>query len=164
MNAFFSDDSYYELERQEGLLYVTLRAIYVGSASEGAKLRFVLDTGAFMTVLSRGTAIDCGFDQLPATETTLTGFGGTVKVDFVRIPGLLVLDKLFTDVPVLIPHDKYRVDETTGEKKQMQEVIGLNVLEYYNYFIDTENDRLYLRVNPKPRFYKQALASGQVFG
>nr|AGS53410.1 hypothetical protein [uncultured bacterium contig00025] len=84
-------------------------------------------------------------------------------MDYVRIPGLLILDKLRTDVPVLIPREMYRIDEETGEKKQMQEVLGLNVLEYYNYFIDTENDRLYLQENPKPRFYKKTLASGQVF-
>ena len=54
------------------------------------------------------------------------------------------LDKLHTGVPVLIPHDLFRIHEKTKEKKQMPEVLGLNVLEYYNYYIDTENDRLYL--------------------
>ena len=57
----------------------------------------------------------------------------------------------------------YRIDEKTGKPRQMQEVLGLNVLEYYNYFISTENDRLYLQENSNPRFYRQELASGQVF-
>jgi hypothetical protein len=57
----------------------------------------------------------------------------------------------------------YYVENNTGKKKQLQEVLGLNVLEYYNYFIDTENDRLYLQENPKPRFYSNELKSGQTF-
>ena len=163
MDAYFGDDNFYKLERKEGLLYITLHTIYAGSPAEGVELKLILDTGAYMTVLSRGTAIKHGFDKLPKTVTSFTGFGGSVAVDFIRIPGLLILGRLRQDVPVLVPHDMYRVDEKTGKPKQMQEVLGLNVLEYYNYFVNTENDRLYLQENPNPRFYRPELASGQVF-
>ena len=67
------------------------------------------------------------------------------------------------DVPVLIPHNMYRTNPETGETKQMPEVLGLNILEYYNYYIDSENDKLYLRENPNPRFYTNSLASGKSF-
>ena len=163
MDAYFGDDNFYKLERKEGLLYITLHTIYAGSPAEGVELKLILDTGAYMTVLSRGTAIKHGFDKLPKTVTSFTGFGGNVAVDFIRIPGLLILGRLRQDVPVLVPHDMYCIDEKTGKPKQMQEVLGLNVLEYYNYFVNTENDRLYLQENPNPRFYRPELASGQVF-
>ena len=163
MNVFFGDKDYYDIERRGGLLYVTLQILYSGSPAQGTDIKFILDTGAYMTVISRGTAIRRGFDNLPKAVTTLYGFGGGIEVDFVRIPGLKILDKLHTDVPVLIPHDLFRIHEKTKEKKQMPEVLGLNVLEYYNYYIDTENDRLYLSENPNPRFYSKNLASSQVF-
>ena len=86
-----------------------------------------------------------------------------MTVYFVRIPGLCILGKLHTDVPVLIPHDMYRVHPKTGEKKQMPEVLGLNILEYYNYYIDSENSRLYLKENPTPMFFNRDLESGQVY-
>ena len=163
MNVYFGDKSYYDLERRGGLLYVTLKMIYASSPTQGRNIEFVLDTGAYMTVISRGTAIRCGLDKLHKTFATLFGFGGGIDVDFIRIPGLSILGKLHTDVPVLVPHDLYRIHEKTGEKKQMPDVLGLNVLEYYNYYIDTENDKLYLQENPSPRFSNKELASGQAF-
>jgi hypothetical protein len=163
MDVFFGDNNFYNLERQDGLLYVTLQAIYSGSSTTGTDIRFVLDTGAYMTVISRGVAIRRGFDKLPKTTTTLHGFGGKVAVDFVRIPGLIILGKLRSDVPVLIPHEQYLIDTDTGEERQTQDVLGLNVLEYYKYYIDPEENRLYLKDNPNPVFYSDELKSGQVF-
>ncbi|MCL2663926.1 MAG: retroviral-like aspartic protease family protein [Oscillospiraceae bacterium] len=163
MDVFFGNNDFYELQRENGLLYVSLQLLYHGSPKEGEKIRFVLDTGAFLTVISRGTAIRYGFDKLPKEETVLFSFGGVIKVDFVRLPGLIVLGKIITDVPVLIPHTMYREDTETGERKQMPEVLGLNILEYYNYYIDTENELLYLKNNPNPKFYSKSLSSGQIF-
>jgi len=163
MDVFFGNNDYYELHREKGLLYVTLRLIYQGSPKNGEKIKFVLDTGAFLSVISRGTAIRCGFDKLPKEETVLYRFGGVIKVDYVRLPGFIILGKVITDVPVLIPHTMYREDPETCEKKQMPEVLGLNILEYYNYYIDTENELLYLKANPNPKFYSKSLISGQVF-
>ena len=163
MQIYFGDNNFCSLERREGLLHVTLPVIYEGGPTEGTGISFILDTGAYLTVISRGMAIRRSFDKLPKTTVSLYGFGGGIKADFVRIPGLMILNKLHTDVPVLIPHDMYRIHQETGKKKQMPEVLGLNILEYYNYFIDTENDRLYLKENPKPRFKDNLLKSGQIF-
>ena len=163
MNIYFADENFYKLECQDGLLYITIKAIYHGSSSEGTDIKFILDTGAFMTVISRGTAMRRGFDKLPKTATTLFGFGGGIDVDYVRVPGLRILDKLILDVPVLIPHDMYRTHPFTGEKKQMPEVLGLNVLNYYNYYIDSENNKLYLNENQSPIFLRPELESGQIF-
>jgi hypothetical protein len=158
LNVSFADNVFYKLERQEGLLYVTLPIFYEGSPPSGTEIKFILDTGSFLSVISRGTALRYGLDKLPKKPTTLFGFGGGIDVDFVRIPKLKVLRE-HHGVPVLIPHEMYRTHPKTGEKRPMPEVVGLNVLEYYNYYIDTENDRLYLRENPIPRFYDPKLAS-----
>jgi hypothetical protein len=66
---------------------------------------------------------------------------------------LKIIDTLLTDVPVLIPHNK----------DLKQNIVGLNVLEYFDYYIDTGNDRLYLNLNPNPRPYDPALACGNIF-
>jgi len=163
VNVYFSDEKFYELRREDGLFYVTIPAIYEGSPNEGTGIKFILDTGACMTVISRGTAIRRGFDKLPKVPTELFGFGGGISVDFVRIPGLIILGKLHTDIPVLIPHEMYRSNPMTGQKKQMPEVLGLNVLEHFNYYIDTANDRLYLKENPSPRFYSDKLRGGFIY-
>ena len=163
MNIHFDGNNFYDLERKNGLLYLTVQAIHEGSASEGTDIKFILDTGAYMTVISRGTAMQCGFDKLPKTEVTLYGFGGGVAADAVRIPGLKIMGKVYTDVPVMIPHDLYRVDPRTGEERQMAEVLGLNILGYYDYYVDSTESRLYLKETRTPYFYDDKLKSGQVF-
>ena len=163
MDIHFNDSSFHDLERKNGLLYLTVQAIHEGSSNEGTDIKFILDTGAYMTVISRGTAMQCGFDRLPKTEVTLYGFSGGVAADAVRIPGLRVMGKIYTDVPVMIPHDLYRVSPDTGEKKQMAEVLGLNILGYYDYYVDSSESRLYLKETHTPYFYDDKLKSGQVF-
>jgi len=132
-------------------------------ATEGTRVDLLLDTGAYLSVLSRRTAIDCGFDKLPKITTTLKGYSGGIPADFVRIQGLRVLGKILTGVPVLIPHDVNYTDPVTKLTKPFQEILGLNVLEYFNYFVNTENDRLYLNWNPTPRPYSKEFACGQSF-
>ena len=163
MDVYFGDDNFYELERKNGLYYLMLHILYEGGPVDGEEVKFILDTGACLSVISRSTAVLYGLDKLPKKTTSLFGFGGGVIADFVLIPGMKILEKTRTDVPVLIPHDMYRIHPVTGEKKLMPEVLGLNVLEYYNYYIDTENDKLYLNENPNPRFYSIEFASGQAF-
>ena len=81
MTVYFDDNNYIQIQRQDGHFYITVRTVYTGSDINGTDIDFILDTGAFMTVISR----------------------------------------------------------------------------------DTENDKLYLSKNPKPRPYKDVLACGSVF-
>ena len=153
MNVFFGDDCYLQLERQDGHLYLRIRAVFAGGDVDGVEIPFILDTGAFMTVVSRDTARRFGFDKLPMISSKIKGYSGEEAADFVRIPSLKILESLLTDVPVLIPHSS----------DLEQNIIGLNVLEYFNYYIETENDRFYLSRNPKPRHYNVLLECGRVF-
>ena len=136
MDVYFGDNSYYNLERQGGLYYLTLSIFYEGGPAEGRDIKFILDTGAYLSVISRGTALLYGLDKLPKKATSLFGFSGGISADFVRIPGIRILDEVRTDVPVLIPHDMYRFNPVTKENKRMPEILGLNILEYYNYYQD----------------------------
>jgi len=163
MDVYFGDDNYYKLKRQSGLFHVTLHVLHFGGSSIGSEIKFILDTGAYISVISRGTAMQLGYDKLPKKPTVLFGFGDAKTADFVRIPGLIILDKTRIDVPVVIPHDMYRTNPKTGEKKLIPDVLGLSILEYYNYYIDTEKNILYLAENPTPTFYSYELESGQAF-
>jgi len=153
MTVFFGDESFLKLERQDGHFYVRLRVIYTGGDIDGVEVPFILDTGAFLTVISRVTAVHFGFDKLPKAQSKIKGYSGEETADFIRIPSLKVLDSLITDIPVLIPHNR----------ALKQNILGLNVLEYFNYHVDTENDKFYLSVNPNPRHYNDMLACGGIF-
>ena len=163
MTIQFNPDSYCDLERKGGHLHITLQTIHENSHTRGNDVRLIIDTGAHLTVLNRSTAIRRGFDKLPKRTTFIHGFSGKEPADLVYIQGLIILGKIITHVPVLIPHAMYSTDPTTGEKRQFQEVLGLNVLEYFNYFVCTEGDKLYMQWNPAPRPYDKALACGEIF-
>ena len=163
MTVNFNPEHFYKLRRKEGHLLVTLQALYENSPAMGEEVNFILDTGAYLTVLNRGTAITCGYDKLPKKTTYIRGYSGKEPADLVYIQGLKILGKVMTHVAVLIPHSLYSADPETGEKRQFQEVLGLNVLEYFNYFIDTENDMLHMKWNPTPKPYSKALACGEIY-
>jgi len=153
MTVYFDDNNYIQVQRQDGHHYITICAFYAGSDIYGTDIDFILDTGAFITVISRDIAREFGYDKLPKMSAKIKGYSGEVPADFIRIPGLKVLEPLLTDIPVLIP--------VSSEYKQ--NVLGLNVLEYFNYYLDTENDKLYLSKNPNPRPYREILACGGIF-
>jgi len=153
MTIYFDDNNLLDIHRTGGHFYVTLRAIYSGGDMDGTEISFILDTGAFITVISRDIANRFGYDKLPKIPGKIKGYSGETPADFVRIPGLKILKPFLTDVPVLIPH--------SSELKQ--NILGLNILEYFKYYIDTENDKLYLSENPNPRHYDSILACGGIF-
>ena len=45
----------------------------------------------------------------------------------------------------------------------LAEVLGLNILGYYDYYVDSTESRLYLKETRTPYFYDDRLKSGQVF-
>ena len=61
MEVSFDNNSIVSLERKDGHLHLYFRMIHTGNNTES----FILDTGAFMTVLSRNTALSYGYDKLP---------------------------------------------------------------------------------------------------
>ncbi|MCL2203175.1 MAG: retropepsin-like domain-containing protein [Defluviitaleaceae bacterium] len=142
---------------------VTLQTIHESSPVDGTDLQLIIDTGAHLTVLSRATAIMRGFHKLPKIPTFIHGYSGKEPADFVYIQGFKILGKVITHVPVLIPHALHSIDPETKEKRQFQEVLGLNVLEYFNYYVCTEEDKLYMKWNPAPRPHNDKLACGEIY-
>ncbi len=134
------DSNFSELRRDEGHFYIQIPIIREGTKRD-EYIDFILDTGAYITVISRRTAIKYKYDILPKDRVNLHGFTGNELADLVEIPALKIMDKVMTNVKVLIP-----VDININ-----QEVLGLNVLEYFNYYIDTKNDKIYFKENDNPR-------------
>ena len=153
MNIYFDDNSALDIQRLNGHFHITVLALYKDSDIDGTEIPFIFDTGAFITVISRDIANRFGYDKLPKKPGKIIGYSGEVSADFVRIPSIKLLGPFLIDVPVLIPHSR----------DLKQNILGLNVLEYFNYYVDTENDKLYLSENPTPKHYDPILACGGVF-
>ena len=148
-----NSSAFLNIKRQSGHYYITLLAKY--NASDKAyteKIDFILDTGAFITVISRDIAVMFGYDKLPKIPSKIKGYTGESPADFVRIPGLKVLNVELVDLPVLIPH----------EKELKQNILGLNVLEYFEYLVETKKDKITISLNTNPRHYHKVLECGQV--
>ena len=97
---------------------------------------FILDTGAFVTIINKRTAKSLKIDLLPikVSDHPLGGFAGCTKVDLIEVPQLIIGDRTITDVIVAVPQI-----ETT------QNILGLNVLEYFRFYIDTDNNYIYFQ-------------------
>jgi len=148
-----NSSNFLNIKRHSGHYYVTLRAKY--NAFDKAyteKIDFILDTGAFITVISRDIADMFGYGKLPKIPSKIKGYTGESPADFVRIPGLKILNIELLDLPVLIPHNR----------ELKQNILGLNVLEYFEYSIETKNDKMYINLNTNPRHYHKILECGQV--
>jgi predicted aspartyl protease len=102
---------------------------------------FIFDTGAFITVITRNTAEKLGFIGLHTIieDVPLSGFMGGCLSDIKEIPGFLIGGRFLDGVKVAVPR------ESTDTN-----ILGLNVIEYFKYFVDTENDKIYFSVNPQP--------------
>jgi predicted aspartyl protease len=120
-------------------LYVPTFFEFDGNAND--VIDFVFDTGAFLTVITRKTAENFEFlDRFTVQkDVSLTGFSGQCLADIKEIPGFVIGGKKLVGVKVAVPHTDTGVD-----------LLGLNVLEHFKYFIDTENDKVHFAENPSP--------------
>ena len=117
-------------------------------SSEGTatKIQFVLDSGAYITVLNRSSARKAGLSLTGAYTANLTGFNkerGSDKAEVVTVPRMGIGNFIIEDVQILVPLDDIEIAE----------VIGENVLEYFSYTVDREVDRIYFSKNPDPKPY-----------
>ena len=97
---------------------------------------FILDTGAFVTIINNETANRYKIDLLPikVKDHPLGGFAGSTKVNLVEVPQFIIGDRTIPDVVVAIPQI-----ETT------QNILGLNVLEYFKFYIDTDKNYIFFQ-------------------
>jgi len=122
----------------------------LGRTESKIPFEFIFDTGAMMTMIPVSLAKQFKYNTLPTILTTV--FGGVVPeahitVDFKRVPGLKIANKYVSGVVIAIPSNpKERAYHKFGIN-----ILGQNVLEYFNYFTDTANDRVYFQENPHPK-------------
>ena len=128
-------------------LYVPTLFSFEGFAND--RVNFIFDTGAFLTVLARETAALFGFIEQFTTQSNvpLSGFAGECLADIKEIPGFIIGGRKIEGVKVAVPH----ID--TGIN-----ILGLNIIEYFKYYVDTETDEIYFAENKTPVIPKELQA------
>jgi len=127
--------------QEDGHYHLRVPAFFDYNSNANNIIDFIFDTGAFLTVINRRTAVGLGFLHRFTVQTgiSLNGFSGSCLADLKEIPGLIIGGRRLEGVKVAVPHDDTDMS-----------ILGLNVLEHFKYTIDTENDRIHFYTNPKP--------------
>ena len=122
----------------DGHYHLYVPVLYNFDTYANRKVDFVFDTGAFLTVISRETAAEFNFiDRFTIQKNiSLAGFSGECLADLKEIPGIIIGGRKLMGVKVAVPHIVTDMD-----------ILGLNVIEHFKYFIDTENDKIYFSDN-----------------
>jgi len=125
----------------DGHYHLYVPAFHNYNSNSNDTVNFVFDTGAFLTVLTQRTAMRLGFaDRFTVqTDIELSGYTGECSADLKEIPGFVIGGRRLEGVKVAVPH----IDTDIN-------ILGLNVIEHFKYFIDTESDKIYFSENPKP--------------
>jgi len=133
----------------DGHRHLRVPVFYETGNNSNLPVDFILDTGAYLTVLTKITAELFGFDKLRplARNIPLTGFAGfKVSGDLLEIPTLLGDKRI--EAKVVVPY----VDTEDN-------ILGLNVLEHFNYLIDNTNDKIYFADNTAYKANKNLMCS-----
>jgi len=128
--------------RRKGQPYIKIPIVCEGSTNDD-KIEFVYDTGAYLTVVNRDRYEWFGLDKLPRREVTINGYNGKSDGYLFQIPGLKIGQKLLTGVWAFSPKSK----------DANQNLIGDNVIEYFNPYHDNSNNCFYFIDNPNPDPY-----------
>jgi len=118
--------------------YMDIPVLYNLETYVNKPIRFLFDTGAYVTVINKSTSLFFGFDKLsPVIEHfPLTGIAGSCDASLKMIPGMVIGGKIFKGIKVAIPHDDTKYC-----------ILGLNVIEYFKYIFDSEDNRIYISDN-----------------
>lgn len=103
--------------------------------------RFVLDTGASATVLSRRTAAAAGLQTGPAA-CDATGAGGNISTASARVGSITVGAQTLQNLDVIVVDFLEPLSRVVGT--QLDGIIGYNFLREFRVVIDYLNESLYL--------------------
>ena len=124
---------------EDGHYYIDLRVIYSADLNLNERIRFLVDTGAYLTVINISTANELGHAVWKTLNASipLSGFTGSTTASLKELPKLVIGDRSAIGVKVAIPHELTK-----------HNILGLNVLEHFKFFVDTENMYVYFADNP----------------
>ena len=136
--------------KADGHYHLQVPTLYEYDSYANMVIDFIFDTGAYLAVISPATATLLGFTDRFTIQAgiKLAGFSGECVADLKEIPGFIIGGKRLEGVKVAVPHVEIDMD-----------ILGLNVIEHFKYFIDTECDKIHFAENPKPDIPSQLLAN-----
>ena len=130
---------------EDGNYHIRVPMFYEFGSFSNDKVDFIFDTGAYITIISRKAAYLRGFDDSYTIQKNvpLAGFAGGCMTDVKSLPGIVIGNRRLEDVKVAVPHLDIDIN-----------ILGLNVIELFKFFIDTEKDEIYFSHNPTPKIPK----------
>ena len=127
---FFGEDAHY---------YIDLHVIYNAELNLSKKIRFMVDTGAYLTVINNFTANELEHTLWKSITASipLAGFAGSTTATLKEIPKIVIGDRTLIGAKAAIPHDDTK-----------QNILGMNILEHFTFCMDTNNMCMYFADNP----------------
>ena len=133
-----------EFEREDGHMIINVSIL--NDDNKISKIKLIFDSGAYVTVISKPTARKLGLPIGSGKPAFLRGFNRehtVVTGELIEIPKIMIGKHFVSDVKAVIPLDDIPVAEVLGE----------NLLEYMNYTVDHDKDKIYFEKNPNPKPY-----------
>jgi len=149
----FEYDSVENLTNEEdGNYHIRIPTFYDFKSFSNNKVDFIFDTGAYLTIISQRESSLFGFDDSFTIQRNvpLSGFAGGCLTDIKAIPGIIIGNRRLESVKVAVP----QIDTDIN-------ILGLNVIELFKFYIDTEKDEIYFAQNPKPNI-PESLRCGKI--
>jgi predicted aspartyl protease len=163
MTIELNENHFVEFERKYDHLMVWAHPFANESPKAPSKspVEFILDSGAMITMIDLGTAEELKYTSLPVKRSTTLGGvvpGCSIAVDYKVIEGIKIAGLRLSKVTVAIPDPN-----DDNSLKFERSILGQNILEYFNYFMDTGNDKIYFAKNPNPKPISEDAKCGVVF-
>ena len=112
-------------------------------------LDLLIDTGAFITMLSKATAEENGYPIIQSQGCKISGFSQKeLLCDLRKIPIMVFCGYMVKDVIIATPHD---------DNVLVSEVLGMNILENFDFGINQDKREIFLNqrvsfVSEKPKY------------
>ena len=137
----------------DGNYHIRIPTFYEFGSYSNDKVDFIFDTGAYITIISKKAAFLRGFDDSYTIKRNvpLSGFAGGCSTDIKAIPGFIIGNRRLESVKVAVP----QIDTDVN-------ILGLNVIDLFKFYIDTENDEIYFMQNPNPNI-PEPLRCGMIY-
>lgn len=141
----YNEWQFSKIVRENGHLIVEVTVPISGKSK--SKIDLILDTGAYVTVISKPTAQRIKLPVGTGKPASLHGFTeeqAPIAGELIEVPQMVLGKHTVNDFKVIVPLDDIVVSE----------VLGDNVLNYFIYTVDNDKDVIYFKKNPNPKPYK----------